>query len=86
MFESILKKSCKDVLENEKSLRFFMTKTDNRFVISLDLGYFLHHCHAKNSLNIYASTVAYTYQKYIQTVVYIYHIHRLSGDSDLPSS
>lgn len=86
MFESILKKSYKDVWEDEKSLRFFMKKTDNRFVISLDLGYFLHHCHAKNSLNIYASTVAYTYQKYIQTVAYIYHIYRLSGDNELPSS
>ena len=86
MFESILKKSCKDVLEDEKLLRFFMTKTDNRFVISLDLGYFLHHCHAKNSLNIYASTVAYIYEKYMQTVIYTYYIHRLSRDNELPSS
>lgn len=72
-----------DVLE---FLRLIVTKTDKRFVISLDLGYFLHHCHAKISLNIYASTVAYIYEKYMQTVVYTYYIHRLSGDNELPSS
>ena len=37
----------KNVLEYEKLLRFIMTKTDNRFVISLDFGYALHHCNAE---------------------------------------
>ena len=31
-----------------------MTKTDNRFVNSLDLGYALHHCNAEKAL-IYPS-------------------------------
>ena len=28
-----------------------MTKTDNRFVISLDLGHVLHHCNAKKLIH-----------------------------------
>lgn len=36
-----------DVVENEKMLRFIMTKTGNCFVISLGFGYVLHHCNAK---------------------------------------
>ena len=38
-----------DVLEDEMLLRFFMTKTDNRFVIPLDFGYVQHHYNAKGS-------------------------------------
>ena len=33
-----------------------MTKLDNRFVISLDLGYVLHHCNAEKVL-IYSPDV-----------------------------
>ena len=36
-----------DVLEDEKLLSFIITKTDNRFGISLDLGYVQHHCNAE---------------------------------------
>ena len=44
------------VLEGEKLLRFIVTKTDNRFVNSLDLGYVLHHCNAEKFL-LYLSDV-----------------------------
>lgn len=36
-----------NVLEDKKFSRFIMTKTDNRFMISLDLGYVPHHCNTK---------------------------------------
>ena len=38
-----------DVLTDKKLLRFIMTKTGDRFVISLDLGYVQHHCNATGS-------------------------------------
>ena len=41
-----------DVLTDKKLLRFIMTKTGDRFVISLDLGYVQHHCNATGSLHI----------------------------------
>ena len=34
-------------------------KTNNRLIISLDLGYVLHNCNTKNSLYIPMSTVVY---------------------------
>ena len=49
VLQEVLKKSLKrpqDVLEDEKLLHFIMTKTGNRFVISLNVGYVLHHCNA----------------------------------------
>ena len=46
----------KDVLDDEKLLRSIMTKADNRFVISLYIGYILYHCNAKKVL-IYSSDV-----------------------------
>ena len=36
-------------MKDGKLLRFIMTKTENRFVISLDFGYVLHHFNAKGS-------------------------------------
>ena len=36
-------------MEDGKLLRFIKTKTENRFVISLDFGYVLHHYNAKGS-------------------------------------
>ena len=36
-------------------------KTNNRLIISLDLGYVLHNCNTKNSLYIRMSTVVYMY-------------------------
>ena len=47
-----------DVLEDEMLLRFFMTKADNRFMISLDFGYVQHHYNAKGSLYICRRTSA----------------------------
>ena len=41
-----------DVLEDKKLLRFITTKADNRFELSLDFGYVLHHCNAKGPLYI----------------------------------
>ena len=38
------------VLEDEKLLSLIMTKTDNRFVILLNLGYVLFHCNARKLL------------------------------------
>ena len=46
-----------------------MTKTENRFVISLDLGYAL----IATSKTPYMFTwVLYTYQQHIHTVIYTY--------------
>ena len=47
-----LRRRLKDVLEEEKLLRFIMTKTDNHFVMSLDFVYVLHFHNAENSLYI----------------------------------
>ena len=46
-----------DVLEDKKLLRFIFAKTENRFVISLDSDYILHHWNAKKSLHIYSHDV-----------------------------
>ena len=55
-------------LQDGKLLRFIMTKTENRSVISLGLGCVLHHCNAEKRfiysheyLSIYVSIV-YTYR------------------------
>ena len=39
-----------DILEEEKLLRSIMTKANNYLVISLDLGYVLHHCNTEQFL------------------------------------
>ena len=36
-------------MKDRKLLRLIKTKTENRFVISLDFGYVLHHFNAKGS-------------------------------------
>ena len=38
--------------KTKKLLRFITTKVDNRFELSLDFGYVLHHCNAKGPLYI----------------------------------
>ena len=52
MWKTILRRLQRNnfLSENEKLLRINMTKTDNRFVISLDFGYVLQHCNIKGSL------------------------------------
>ena len=54
------------VFEDEKLLSFIMTKTDNRFVISLNLGYVLFHCNARKLL-IY-------WDEYCSLYVLIFHL------------
>ena len=51
LLEGVLKTYSR-LLEDEKLSHFIVTKIDNRFVISLDFGYVLHHCNAKGSLYI----------------------------------